>query len=133
MKQFRDTDYWVSEGGEVVRHRPEISWESHHNVNGKIHTYPHVRKEYYKKLKGTTQSSGYSQVMIQMTDRVGTFRIHRMVAELYVPGYFEGAHVDHIDNNKTNNHYTNLQWCTKEYNHHKGDKLTFPLYSEWSK
>ena len=39
--------------------------------------------------------------------------IHRLVAEIYVPGYFEGAHVDHIDCNILNNHYTmcNVSWC----------------------
>ena len=128
MKQFRDTGYWVSKEGDIVRHRPEISWETNHKINGKIYSYTKVRKEYYKKLKTTTQSSGYLQVMIQMEDRVGTFRVHRMVAELYVPGYFEGAHVDHIDGDKTNNHYTNLQWCTKAYNVAKGFKTDYPLF-----
>ena len=98
--------------------------------NGKTYTWVKRRPEKWKKLKPQAKRKGYLYVRIGHNKHCA---IHRMVAECYISGYFEGAHIDHIDNNNQNNHYTNLQWCTKEYNHHKGDRLDFPLFSDWTK
>lgn len=38
------------------------------------------------------------------------------MAEAFVPGYFEGAVVNHIDGNNRNNHYANLEWVTQKEN-----------------
>lgn len=37
--------------------------------------------------------------------------IHRLVAYTYCIGYNNNLVVNHIDGNKLNNHYTNLEWC----------------------
>ena len=42
--------------------------------------------------------------------------IHRLVALHYVDNPNNYEYVNHIDGNKLNNHYTNLEWCTKSYN-----------------
>jgi len=39
------------------------------------------------------------------------FRIHRIVAELFVPNPNNYSIINHIDGDKLNNHYTNLEWC----------------------
>lgn len=38
-----------------------------------------------------------------------SFLVHRLVAQAFVGELFEGCHVDHIDGNYANNHYTNLR------------------------
>tara|TARA_B110000208_G_C11685715_1_gene400444 strand:+ start:63 stop:356 length:294 start_codon:yes stop_codon:yes gene_type:complete len=38
------------------------------------------------------------------------------VAENFVTGYALGLQVDHIDKNKSNNNYTNLEWVTPQEN-----------------
>ena len=43
-------------------------------------------------------------------------RIHRLVARAFVQGYFEGAVVNHKDENPKNNRADNLEWCTQKYN-----------------
>lgn len=45
--------------------------------------------------------------------------VHQLVAQAFVPGWFEGAVVNHKDANKLNNHYTNLEWVTQKENVNK--------------
>jgi hypothetical protein len=132
MKQFRDTRYWVSENGEVSSYYPERIATTKSTYKNKTYYGKTVFPEKWKSIKPIL-NNGYYNVDTSSNNIKEKFLIHRMVAELYVPGYFKGAHVDHIDCDKSNNHPSNLQWCTQEYNNSKGDKLTFPLYSEWCK
>lgn len=38
--------------------------------------------------------------------------VHAIVAEAFLTGWFEGAEINHIDYDRKNNHYTNLEWIT---------------------
>lgn len=50
--------------------------------------------------------------------------IHRMVAKAFVPGYQEGKVVNHIDENKENNHAENLEWVSFSKNLSLSSKLS---------
>jgi len=63
-----------------------------------------------------TKKGGYIITFIKNT-KLGVrkrVRIHRIVAKLFVhnPNPLENTVVNHIDGNKTNNHYSNLEWTT---------------------
>lgn len=45
-----------------------------------------------------------------------TFQVHRLVALTYIPNPDNKPCVNHIDNNASNNHFSNLEWCTHEEN-----------------
>lgn len=63
---------------------------------------------------------GYYRV--HMRDKERNRRIHRVhciVARCLIDNPFNLETVDHIDNNKANNHPSNLQWMTKSYNSKK--------------
>lgn len=55
---------------------------------------------------------GYQRVKIGTKHE----RVHRLVAYLYCENPNNYDVVNHIDGNKLNNHYTNLEWCTAEHN-----------------
>lgn len=43
--------------------------------------------------------------------------IHRLVAKAFIPNHENLPQVDHLDNNKTNNQATNLEWVSNKENH----------------
>lgn len=80
--------------------------------NGKIYT------KYANKFLSPRISSGYSTVSLYINGIGKSIRIHRLVAKHFVinPDIENKIIVDHIDNNKFNNDYTNLQWLTHAEN-----------------
>ena len=66
-----------------------------------------------KVLKQQNAYKGYLGVCIK--DR-GNIIVHREVAKAFVPGYFDGAQVNHKDENKHNNRADNLEWVTLKEN-----------------
>lgn len=59
---------------------------------------------------------GYLCVGLSKDGKGKTLRIHRLVAQTYLKGRPEQICVNHIDNVKTNNHVSNLEWCTYSEN-----------------
>lgn len=60
-----------------------------------------------------SKSTGYFQVNLSNRKRVS---VHRLVAEAFCEGYFDGAHVNHKNGIRTDNRAENLEWCTQSEN-----------------
>lgn len=67
-------------------------------------------------LKACPINSGYLTVHLKVDGKRYSRLIHRLVAEAFLDGYFEGATVDHKDCDKHNNCVENLEWVTKSEN-----------------
>src|SRR5689334_15051695 len=48
--------------------------------------------------------------------------VHRLVAHVYLPNPEKLKQINHKDGDHTNNHVTNLEWCTPSYNVSDGFK-----------
>ena len=63
-----------------------------------------------------TKSNGYSRVALYNEGKRKNLRVHRLVAMAFIPNPDSLPDVDHIDENKDNNHVSNLQWISKASN-----------------
>ena len=79
-----------------------------------------TQKTYYRryadKILNPVISSDYYEVNLVYKDRSEYRRIHRMVAEAFIPNLDKLPCVNHIDGNKKNNRVENLEWCTYKEN-----------------
>lgn len=73
------------------------------------------------KLKGPTKIKtivkgflvrGYVNVHFCVNNIKRQHRVHRLVVEAFIPNIDNKPHVNHIDSNRSNNHISNLEWCT---------------------
>ena len=74
-------------------------------------------------LKHQIDVDGYYRVLLFDNAGKKRFRpIHRLVAEAFVSGDTSLV-VDHVDGNKTNNHYSNLEFVTVKENTNRAENL----------
>lgn len=59
---------------------------------------------------------GYLQVTLQKSGVRERKKVHRFVAELFIPNPENYGFINHKDENKRNNFVENLEWCTISYN-----------------
>lgn len=80
----------------------------------------HYNKRVYGRiLKQRNIGAGYYGVSLGIRNNQ---IVHRLVAEAFVPGYFDGAEVNHIDEDKHNNRWDNLEWMTRHENTNYGTR-----------
>ena len=114
----------------VEEWRPVLGWEGLYEVSnfGRVRSLPRV----VPKKDGKTYTCGgkllnqflhheYFVVRLRYRAEGVIAYVHRLVAEAFVYGFFEGAVVNHKDENTHNNSVDNLEWCTNTYNLHYGN------------
>jgi hypothetical protein len=86
--------YAISECGQVISHS-----------KGE----PLIRKPFI-------DGSGYKTVPLHANGKTVNHRVHRMVAKAFVGNPNDHKCVNHMDGNKLNNQFDNLEWCTSSHN-----------------
>ena len=74
-----------------------------------------------KEVKFSKDQKGYLRARLYTSDSKHSdgrkpFKLHRLVAMYYLEDYSENLQVNHIDGNKLNNHYSNLEMVTNAEN-----------------
>lgn len=74
----------------------------------------------HKILKTNVNNNGYHSV--ELFNEEGSKRklIHRLVAEAFIPNPNNYPQINHIDEDKSNNSVSNLEWCTAKHNMNYG-------------
>ena len=67
-------------------------------------------------LKPQARSHGYLSVWLYKDGEKKQFSVHRLVAQTFIPNPDNLPEVNHLDEDKTNNKVSNLQWCDRCYN-----------------
>lgn len=91
---------------------------------GKVKSIPHYVKGRWgqptlykgKMLKGELRKGYLSVQLYSEKNKKKHFSVHRLVALAFVNGYFEGAVVNHKNENKLDNRAENLEWVTTRAN-----------------
>ena len=92
--------------------------------NYSVSTHGRVRNDKTGYVIKSWEYRGYQFVRLHKKS-LGGFkakRVHRLVAEAFIPNTDKLPMVNHKDENKTNNHVSNLEWCTNEYNLNYGTR-----------
>lgn len=69
-----------------------------------------------KPKKIVYDNKGYGRVELWKNNKGRKFRVHRLVAETFIPNPLGKEQVNHIDGNKKNNCVSNLEWVTPKEN-----------------
>lgn len=73
-------------------------------------------------ITGKPNTQGYYQVRLSNKDGYKDVLIHRLVAEYFVPNLIMGTQINHKDQDKTNNKWSNLEWCDPKDNINHGTR-----------
>ncbi len=75
-----------------------------------------------KVLKSYSKTHGYLYTALSLQGKKHYLRIHRLVAEAFIPNPLNLPEVNHLDEDKTNNRVDNLEWCTPHDNKLHGSR-----------
>jgi hypothetical protein len=71
-------------------------------------------------MRQDTNHGGYKRICLMTTSGPRNFSVHRLVAYTFIINLNPSIYTDvnHIDGDKGNNKYYNLEWCTNNQNKH---------------
>lgn len=78
--------------------------------------YTGIQKKKEKILKPEFTKDGYLRITLSKDSKQYRYPIHTLVAQAFLKNPNLLNIINHKDENKSNNHYTNLEWCDYKYN-----------------
>lgn len=109
----KDVDYIVSSDGKVFS------------------TSTRGTSYYHKEISQRLNADGYLQITVGKTGNRSQYRVHRMVAQAFIPNPNNLPEINHKDYDRTNNSVDNLEWCTHIENiEHSAGTGHFSHYGE---
>lgn len=92
--------------------RPIKRYEDFYHVSnyGRVKSF---HKGKVRILKPQADKDGYISIALQAYGAAKLCRIHRLVAEAFIPNTDDKPEINHVDGHPLNNHVSNLEWCTR--------------------
>ena len=92
-------------------------WSPIPNTHYSISSEGRVRNDETNKMKSMDATSdGYHKVDLYSNGKRTSVRVHRLVAEAFIPNPNKLPQINHIDGNKENNNVKNLEWVNNSQN-----------------
>lgn len=133
--QYEDEEIWK----DVVGYEGLYEVSSH----GRVRSLPRVyqspedgfnwtKSVEFKEKALRVKSSGYVDTSLHKNGEALQKSVHRLVAQAFIPNPENKRCVNHIDNNPTNNHVSNLEWVTyKENAQHRDNQMRGAFQRQW--
>ena len=89
------------------------------DVDGSAYAYNtrnNQKRVLIKKSQHTVYGYKYCGIRYKGMDNNMSKRVHRLVAEAFIPNPNNYNEINHKDENATNNFVENLEWCNHHYN-----------------
>ena len=80
-------------------------------------------------LRPGIDGSGYYFIILYNDSVSKHFKLHRLVAQTFIPNLYNKPQVNHLDENKLNNSVNNLEWATAKENTNYGTRNEKAGYS----
>mgnify|MGYP004417315998 CR=1 FL=1 len=126
MRKIRESELW----------KPIVGFESNYLISnwGRIISLPRNGVSNQPKILFPYLSKfGYYRIKLSKNNQYNWNLVHRLVAQAFLPNIHNKTQINHIDGNKQNNRFNNLEWCTaKENKMHSIDVLKRRPYTKLS-
>lgn len=96
-------------------------WEGKYSVTEDGEIFSHQRTKCIRKSR--IKEGGYVCLTLTTDYKKKNLYVHRAVAMCFVGNPHNHTEVNHIDGDKLNNHYTNLEWCSRKENQQHAVRL----------
>lgn len=99
------------------------NWENYEVSNlGRVNSNNFNSNHKTPKILKQTLNNGYFTVKLCDSGKTKIVKVHRLVAEAFIPNPDNLTEVNHKDENKINNCVDNLEWCDRTYNNNYGTR-----------
>lgn len=108
----------------IEQWKPIDGYEGLYEISnlGKVKSLNYNRTGVEKIMRPGKTKEGYLRVDLCRGGKVKHFLVHRLVATAFLPNPMGLPEINHLDENKTNNVISNIEWCSRYYNNRYGTR-----------